>query len=215
MAEGALDQTLKDLGLDYLDLYLIHWPMCFQPDQFGHSVKDQDGRTKLSLVDWTETWKAMASFVDKGKVKSVGVSNFTIKNLERLVNSTGIVPSVNQVELHPYLPQHELLEYCKSKGILVEAYSPLGSGRQPSLLEDPVLAKVAEEEKMTPAQVLISWALTRGTVPLVKTSKVHRLKENFHVSPLSASAMHQIDAIQTRHRFIDAFNWAGHQVFDD
>ncbi len=152
--------------------------------------------------------------VSIGKVRAIGVSNFTEAKIKQLINETDIVPSVNQVELHPYLPQHELLAYCKSQGILVQAYSPLGTGRKPSLIHDSVVQSVAEREGISPAQVLLSWAIQRETVPLVRTSKLDRVQENFRVKELSSASFSILNSLKTRHRFIDAADWAGHQVFD-
>lgn len=211
----ALDKTLRDLHLSYVDLYLIHWPLCFAADAQGNAVTGADGKKVLTGVPASSVWSAMHGLVAAGKAKAVGVSNYTKRRLEQLIAETGLVPAVNQVELHPYLPQQELVDYCKAKGIVVEAYSPLGTGKEPSLLSDPVVAQVAREESMTPAQVLIGWALKRGTVPLVRTSKAARLAENLHVPALGDAAFAKVSAITTRHRFVDPTEWAGHPVFDE
>lgn len=177
----ALKKTLKDLQLDYLDLYLIHWPVAFK-----HGVsfpsKDED-YLSLEEVPIIETWNAMIEAKKKGLVKHIGVSNFSEKKLGDLMSKSSESPEMNQVELHPFLQQHELLEFCKENNIHLTAYSPLGSGdrskemkaeNEPSLLENEVIMKIAEKHSASPAQILIKWAIKRGTAVIPKsTSKGH------------------------------------------
>lgn len=177
----ALKKTLKDLQLDYLDLYLIHWPVVFK-----HGVsfpsKDED-YLSLEEVPIIETWNAMIEAKKKGLVKHIGVSNFSEKKLKDLMSQSSEPPEMNQVELHPFLQQHELLEFCKENKIHLTAYSPLGSGdrskemkaeNEPSLLENEVIKKIARKHSATPAQILIKWAVKRGTAVIPKsTSKGH------------------------------------------
>ena len=141
---SAIEKTLKDLKLSYLDLYLVHWPIT------------QDPETKVNRIDMEQikkTWKAMEALVLEGKTKSIGVSNFTVDLLKELLKECKIKPAVNQVELHPYLPQNELLEYCKQNDIVLTAYSPLGSRPgQESILDDPLVVNIAERNAKTPAQ---------------------------------------------------------------
>lgn len=176
----ALKQSLKDLQLDYLDLYLIHW-VAFKP---GVSFpREDDDYLSLQEVPIIETWAAMIEAKKQGLVKNIGVSNFSEKKLRYLINSSLEIPEMNQVELHPFLQQHELLGICQENGIQVTAYSPLGSGdrfekikaeNEPSLLEDPVILMIAEKHDATPAQILIKWAVNRGTAVIPKsTSKGH------------------------------------------
>lgn len=153
----------------------------------------------------------------RGKVKAIGVSNFTIKHLKEVLDEAVIFPSVNQVELHPYLPQPELVKFCQDNGIEVVAYSPLGSGKHPSLLEDPTIVRISKEIGLTPAQVLISWAYSRGTGVIFKTSNPKRVKENFHTVFLDAEIMRQINDIKERThiRFCDPVNWWKRDCFDN
>lgn len=177
----ALKKTLKDLQLDYLDLYLIHWPVAFK-----HGVsfpsKDED-YLSLEEVPIIETWNAMIEAKKQGLVKHIGVSNFSEKKVRNLMSESSEKPEMNQVELHPFLQQHELLEFCKENNIHLTAYSPLGSGdrskemkaeNEPSLLENEVIQKIAEKHSASPAQILIKWAVKRGTAVIPKsTSKGH------------------------------------------
>ncbi|KAL5638377.1 hypothetical protein ACGC1H_005154 [Rhizoctonia solani] len=181
----ALDRSLKNLGLDYVDLYLIHWPQAADP-------KDDRILAPEESPTYVETWKAMEELLPTGKVKSIGVSNFSIKTLEVLLLEAKVVPATNQVELHPALPSFKLLEYCKSKGIILTAYSPLG--RNVNLFADsPEFKSLNESEGLGTAQLLISWALQRGTIPIPKSVRENRLKDNFNVTKLSDHAMNVID----------------------
>ncbi|KAH7334790.1 Aldo/keto reductase [Rhizoctonia solani] len=181
----ALDRSLKNLGLDYVDLYLIHWPQATDP-------KDKRTLAPEESPTYVETWKAMEELVPTGKVKSIGVSNFSIKTLEVLLSEAKVIPATNQVELHPSLPSFKLLEYCKSKGIVLTAFCPLG--RNFKLFADSREFKsLNESEGLSTAQLLISWALQRGTIPIPKSVQESRLKDNFNVTKLSDHAMNVID----------------------
>lgn len=182
----ALKQTLSDLQLDYLDLYLMHWPVAFKPDLKGFPESDDDFLS-LDEVPIIETWEAMLEAKKQGLVKHVGVSNFSIKKLKDLMSKTDDAPEMNQVELHPYLHQNELLEFCKNNQIALTAYSPLGSSdrtkemkaeNEPSLLDNDVVKKIAEKRNATAAQVLIKWSVDRGTAVIPKSTNPGRIKEN-------------------------------------
>ena len=181
----ALKQTLKDLQLEYLDLYLIHWPVAFKPDvSFPEKVEDFLSLEEVPLI---ETWKEMIKAKEQGMVKHIGVSNFSIEKLEELMNETDHAPEMNQVELHPYLQQDKLLEFCCRSGINVTGYSPLGSGDrsdemkaddEPSLLENPVINKIAKKHGASAVQILIKWSEQRGTAVIPKSTNEGRIKEN-------------------------------------
>ncbi|PJF18838.1 hypothetical protein PSACC_01335 [Paramicrosporidium saccamoebae] len=210
----AFEQTLKDLQTDYLDLYLIHWPFSFHEDERGYSKLDANGVAIIKPVPISETWAAMEELLAQGKVRSIGVSNFTATHLAELLKAAKVKPAVNQVELHPFLPQHDLLTFCEKNEIRVVAYSPLGSGKQPSSMEHPAVVKIAKEMKMTPAQVLLSWAITRGTPIIPKTSQPERLEENFDIKPLDGESMTAINAITTRFRVVNPVEFWKVDCFD-
>ncbi|KAJ3106893.1 hypothetical protein HDU97_005380 [Phlyctochytrium planicorne] len=195
----AIDITLNDLQLQSLDLYLMHWPISQKNRGDGNSERGPDNKPILLDTPIIETWKAMEALVDAGKVKAIGVSNFTVSKLKALLKEARIKPAVNQVELHPYLPQHELLGYCSQNGIHVTAYSPLGSGREPNLLADEVVAEIAKKNGKSVAQVLISWAAQRGTSVIPKSSNPVRLAENFQDFILPAV---DFEALNARHKTI-------------
>jgi alcohol dehydrogenase (NADP+) len=202
----AFAASLDRLGLDYLDLYLIHTPFAFQPgeeqdprDENGNVIYDEG----VSLVD---TWKAMESLVDQGRCRAIGLSDISLSKLLPVYEAARIKPAVVQVESHPYLPETELLEFCKEKGIVLLAFAPLGHGMRPGPLEDPVILAIAARVGKTPAQVLLAWAVQRGTALLTTTKTAERAKENFNVSAIPDEAVEEINRIQTRQRLNDVVN---------
>lgn len=199
--EPAFEESLKRLRVDYLDLYLIHTPFAFQPgeeqdprDQHGHVIYD-DGVTLL------ETWQAMERLVDTGKCRAIGLADITLEKLIPIYDAARIKPAVIQVEAHPYLPETELLEFCQDKGIVFLAFAPLGHGIKPGPLENPAVLSVASRVGKTPAQVLLAWAVQRGTALLTTAKTKARAKENFDIDPLPEDAFDEINNIQTRQRF--------------
>ncbi|KAG5635650.1 hypothetical protein H0H81_010520 [Sphagnurus paluster] len=197
-AEKELDETLRQLGIDYLDLYLVHWPIAFPPGNGlnpPHATKEGETAidTETSLV---ETWKAMIA-LPKSKVKAIGVSNFTVAQLEGIIAATGIVPAVNQIEAHPLLPQDDLVAYCKSKNIHITAYSPLGNNLigKPKLTEHAVVLEVAQKLNATPAQVLVAWGAHRGYSVIPKSVQEERIISNFKQVELSQEDYDKISAI--------------------
>jgi aldehyde reductase len=198
--EPACEASMQRLGLNYLDLYLIHTPFAFQPgdeqdprDQNGNVIYDQG----VTLLD---TWKAMESLVDHGKCRAIGLSDIGLNEVLPIYESARIKPAVVQVEAHPYLPETELLEFCKQRGIVFLAFAPLGHGVRPGPLEDPVIAAIAARVGKTPAQVLLAWAVQRGTALLTTPRTAARARENFDISTLPEDAIDEIDRIQTRQR---------------
>ena len=198
--EPAFEASLERLGLEYLDLYLIHTPYAFQPGD-EQDPRDQDGNVIYDRgVTLLDTWKAMERLVDHGKVRAIGLSDIDLDKLKPVYESARIKPAVVQVEAHPYLPETELLAFCKEKGIVFLAFAPLGHGMKPGLLEDPVISAIAARVDKTPAQVLLAWAVQRGTALLTTPRSAARARENFDISPLPEDALDEINRIRTRQR---------------
>src|SRR5579864_8216891 len=185
----AFESSLKRLQLEYVDLYCIHTPFAFKAGD------EQDPRDKNGNVIYddaatlTNTWKALESLVDERRCKVIGLSNISPEQLKEVFESARIKPAVLQVESHPYLPQWELLDYCKRNGIVMQAFAALGHGIQPSLLEDPVITGIVKRVNKTPAQVLLAWALQRGTAPLTTATNARYIEQNFDVSTLPDDAI--------------------------
>src|SRR5580704_1202000 len=166
--EPAFEESLVRLGLKYLDLYLIHTPFAFQPGD-NQDPRDQNGNVIYDKgVTLLDTWRAMESLVDQGKCRAIGISDIGLDELKPIYEAARIKPAVVQVESHPYLPETELLGYCKEKGMVFLAFAPLGHGMKPGLLEDAVISAVASRVGKTPAQVLLAWAVQRGTALLLR-----------------------------------------------
>lgn len=201
--EPAFDASLERLGLDYLDLYLIHTPFAFQAGD-EQDPRDENGDVIYDKgVTLQDTWKAMEDLVDGGRCRAIGLSDIGLDELRPLHESARIKPAVVQVEAHPYLPETELLEFCKEKGIVFLAFAPLGHGIRPGPLEDPVIARIAERTGKTSAQVLLAWAIQRGGALLTTPRTAVRARENFDVSALPAEAFDEINRIETRQRYND------------
>ena len=204
--EPAFEASLDRLGLKYLDLYLIHTPFAFQPGD-NQDPRDQNGNVLYDQgVTLLDTWKALEALVDHGKCGAIGLSDITLKELKPLYESARVKPAVVQVESHPYLPETELLAFCKEKGIVLLAFAPLGHGMKPGLLEDPVISAVATRVGKTPAQVLLAWAVQRGTAVLTTPRSAARAKENFDISCLPQDSLDEINRIQTRQRLNPVVN---------
>jgi alcohol dehydrogenase (NADP+) len=199
----ALRASLERLGLEYLDLYLVHTPYAFAPgdepdprDQDGNVIYDRD----VTLLD---TWRAMEALIDGGRCRAIGLSDIGLEALAALYEVARIKPAVIQVEAHPYLPEIELLQFCRERQIVFLAFAPLCHGIRPGALEDPVILAIAERLARTPAQVLLAWAAQRGTALLTTPKTAARARENFDISPLPPDAFDEISRIPTRQRFND------------
>jgi alcohol dehydrogenase (NADP+) len=197
----AFEASRAKLQLDYIDLYLIHTPFAFQP---GDNQDPRDANGNIIYDDGVtleDTWQAMESLTVSGKLKAIGLSDVSLEQLREVFESATIKPAVVQVESHPYLPQTEILEFCNRNGIVMLAFAPLGHGTKPGVLEDPVIAAIAKRVNQSPAQVLLAWAVQRGTAVLTTPKTPARAKENFNISALPEDAMAEINAIQTRQKF--------------
>jgi alcohol dehydrogenase (NADP+) len=204
--EPAFEASLDRLGLNYLDLYLIHTPFAFQPGD-EQDPRDQDGNVLYDRgVTLLDTWRAMESLVDGGRCRAIGLSDVGLDKLKAIYESARIKPAVVQVESHPYLPETELLEFCKEKGVVLLAFAPLGHGMKPGLLEDPVISGIAARVGKTAAQVLLAWAVQRGTALLTTPRSAARARENFDISALPADALEEINRIQIRQRLNPVVN---------
>lgn len=179
-AEEALDMSLKSLGLDHVDLYLIHWPVPMNPKGNDPKFpKNPDGTRDLDTT-WShvQTWLEMEKLLKTGKTKAIGVANYSVPFMKDLLSKATITPAVNQIENHPSLPQQEVVDFCKEKGIHITAYSPLGSTGSP-MFTAPAVVEVAEKKGVTPASVLLSYHIARGSSVLAKSVSPSRIEENF------------------------------------
>ncbi|RZC32848.1 aldose reductase, partial [Asbolus verrucosus] len=209
LVEGAIKKTLSNLGIEQLDLYLIHWPLAYKEE--GELFPTDDlGKIQFSNVDFVDTWKAMEEVAKKGLTKSIGLSNFNKRQIEKILSIATIKPVTNQVECHPYLNQSKLIEFCKSKGITVTGYSPLGSPDRPwakpddpQLLEDPKLKELAKKYNKTPAQILLRYQTQRGVITIPKSVTKSRIQENFNIFDfeLSADDIKYLDTFDCNGRF--------------
>ncbi|KAF8607970.1 Aldo/keto reductase [Ceratobasidium sp. AG-I] len=192
--QNALNESLANLDSGYIDLWLMHWP-----------APMKNGKADRS-IDWIDAWKDMEKIYEtqKDKVRAIGVSNCSVEFLERLLKEAKVVPAVNQVELHPQVPscpQTDVVEFCRSKGITLTAYSPLGSDNSP-LLTDPTVTKIAEKHSVHPARILVSlWANVDGVTVLPKSVKTSRIAENIQVVDLEQEEIKELLSIEKRNKF--------------
>jgi diketogulonate reductase-like aldo/keto reductase len=200
--EPAFEASRQRLHLDYVDCYLIHTPFAFRPGD-EQDPRDEHGQVIYDRgVTLMETWRALERLVDKGRCKSIGLSDVGLGAVQEIVENARIKPAVVQVESHPYLPQWDLLDFCQQRGIVLLAFAALGHGIEPRVLDDPVISSIAQRVHKTPAQVVLAWAVQRGTALLTTSSTPGRIRENFEISTLPEDAMQEIrDGVRTRVRF--------------
>ncbi len=212
----ACEATLRDLGLEYLDLYLMHWGFAHAEDE----REDKDGFLVMDNIPIRETWEAMEELVEQGLVKAIGVANFTVAGLMDLLTYAKIKPAVDQIEIHPYLQKERLIEFCKHRGVVVTAYSPLGrpdnTDMTARIIDDLTIVKIAEAHKKTSAQVLIRWAIQRETVAIPKSTHPAHIKENIDVFDfaLSTEEMSEIAVLGKDLRLVEPYRWGKVPYFD-
>lgn len=224
MVRPALERTLKALKLDYIDLYIIEIPMAFKPGK-GLYPRDENGKWLYHKTDLCATWEALEACKDAGLVKSLGVSNFNRRQLELILNKPGLKykPVTNQVECHPYFTQPKLLKFCQQHDIVIVAYSPLGTCRNPTwvnvssppLLKDELLNSLGEKYNKTAAQVALRFNIQRGIVIIPKSFNPERLKDNFQIFDFSLTEkeMKDIEALNKNVRFVELPMWTDHPEY--
>ncbi len=212
----ALEKTLSDLQLDYLDLYLMHWPIAHKPDAVA--LKKAEDLLSLQEAPLTETWEAMIQLKNEGLIRHIGVSNFGKSQIKELMHAGLETPAMNQIELHPYLQQINLVEFCQKNNIHLTAYSPLGSrdrsvgmkkADEPNMMENTDIMEIATNKGIKPAQVLLAWSVNRGTAVIPKSVNPKRLKQNLKAADieLTADEMEQIRNLDKYYRYVDGTFW--------
>lgn len=198
----ALDASLRRLQLDYVDCYLIHTPFAFPPGDEQQPRDAHDQPIYDSGVTLAQTWAAMERLVDDGRCRAIGLSDIRLEALQEIFATARIKPAVVQVESHPYLPEWELLDFCRENGIVLLAFAPLGHAMEPRVTEDPVITAIARRTGKTPAQAALAWAVERGTAFLTTSTNPAHIQENFEISPLPDDALREMrDGIETSVRF--------------
>jgi len=218
----AFDKTLADLGIYFLDLYLIHWPVAFKPGD-AFTPKGPDGKVELDETNLVETWKTLERLRETGRLRDIGLSNFSKKEVEIILGCARTKPGVVQLELHPHLAQADYVKWLTEQGIHVVGYSPLGdlnpayrkNDVSPTLIEEPIVKKIAARLNKTPAQVLLSWGIARGTSVITRSSNPARMKENYGLFPMTAEDVAEINKIDKNKRYNDPSDAFGYKFFQE
>lgn len=212
--EHALRKTLKDLKINYVDLYLIHWPVTFATNDEGKEIYNENGENVLEEFDCVILCKKMEELVEKGLVKSIGISNFGFVNIEKILKNCKIKPAVNQIEINPYFTQKDLVEYCQEKSIQVVSYSSLGSSNPSvyNLREDSEIKAISLKYKKTVPQIILSWLIMRNIMVIPKSSSENHIKENIDLISLERDDFITISKLDKNFRFVDPVRF-GHNRF--
>ena len=223
---AAVDASLKDLGTDYLDLYLMHWPVAFAR---GNSPMPKDSSGKIQTdesIDYVDTYKAMEKCVKEGKTRAIGVSNFSLAEMERLLKETSIVPASHQLELHPYLQQKSFVDWHRQRGIIITQYSPFGNQNESygsgqgigKLIDDPALAEIGKKYGKSGAQVALAWGIAKGHSVIPKSKTPQRIKDNLEGDfKLSEEDVKKVDGLDKKLRFNNpsgSFGWEFYKDLD-
>ncbi|KAL7801239.1 aldo-keto reductase [Trichoderma aethiopicum] len=229
--QRALEVTLEDLQLDYVDLYLMHFPHAYKAGEQNKTIRHPSGNGK-PVIDYDlsrrypETWQAMEKLVDLGLARSIGLSNFNILKTKRILSTARIIPAVNQVEIHPYFPQQELFEFSLKHGILLMAHQPLGGrpvgvvvgSNKPFPTADEKINEIATRCGMSPAQVCLSWAVQKGIPAVPKSVQVAHMMQNLELTRLTDDDFRAVDQLASERgpvRFLDPSRHLGFDVFDE
>ncbi|KAI7778813.1 aldehyde reductase [Diaporthe eres] len=218
--EKAVDASLKDLDTDYVDLFLIHWPVAFAR---GDELFPKDGnKPKMADIDYIDTYKALEKVFKKGKVKAIGISNFSKAEVERILKECEGVPAVHQMEMHPWLQQKEFADFHRQKGIHITHYSSLGNQNEiygdnvGKVIEDPVLQEIGKKHDKTSAQFALAWGIARGHSVIPKSKTTERIPQNFRGGfKLDEDDLKKIDGIDKKLRFNDYSESFGYNFFTD
>ena len=213
----ALEKSLTDLRLDYLDLYLVHWPISYKPGVVFATQREE--YYTYQDVPLSQTWEAMQVQKQSGLAKHIGVSNFNQAKLKELLAMNGEHPEMNQIEMHPFLPQENLVSFCRQHQILLTAYSPLGSPdsraerhqNDPKLLTNPIVEEIAQKHQVTCGQILLAWSIQRGIAVIPKSVNPQRIQENLEAASLALSKedLDKLNHIGITHRFVDGTFFTG------